>query len=172
MLFRSLVEASVGVSAALLGGASVVAGERPPRVVADAVVARLAHVATKASRLSPQLVERLRTVEDLLDERFVDDLLATMEAANPPASDVLQPGARVCFTGTATSPSGRTYGRDEMERLARDAGLVPATNVTKTRCDLLVVAEVGTQSGKARKAREYGKPVISADEFFAWVGVV
>ena len=44
--------------------------------------------------------------------------------------------------------------------------------MTKTRCDLLVVAEVGTQSGKARKAREYGKPVISADEFFAWVGVV
>jgi len=30
------------------------------------------------------------------------------------------------------------------------------------------VAEVGTQSGKARKAREYGKPVISAAEFYAW----
>jgi hypothetical protein len=169
----ALVEASVGVSAALLGGgAAAPSGERPPRVVADAVVARLANVATKASRLSDSLVDRLRVVESLLDEQFVDDLVATMEAANPSASDVLQPGARVCFTGAATSPSGRAYGRDEMERLARDAGLVPAANVTKTKCDLLVVAEVGTQSGKARKAREYGKPVISADEFFAWVGVV
>ena len=55
--------------------------------------------------------------------------------------------------------------------LARDAGLAPVANVTKTRCDLLVVAEVGTQSGKARRAREYGKPVISADEFFAWLGL-
>lgn len=134
-------------------------------------MARLANVATKASRLSDQLIDRLRTVEGLLGERFVDDLVAAVNDANPSASDVLQPGVRVCFTGTATSPSGRMYERDEMERLARDAGLVPATNVTKTKCDLLVVAEVGTQSGKARKAREYGKPVISADEFFAWVGI-
>jgi ATP-dependent DNA helicase PIF1 len=41
--------------------------------------------------------------------------------------------------------------------------------VTKTRCEVLVTAEVGTQSGKARKAHELGKPVISADEFLAWV---
>lgn len=167
----ALVEASTSISAALLDGTDHSGAGSPPTVVADAVVARLANVATKASRLSPQLVERLRTVEGLLGERFVDDLVAAVNEANPAASDVLQPGARVCFTGTATSPSGRQYERDEMERLARDAGLVPATNVTKTKCDLLVVAEVGTQSGKARKAREYGKPVISAEEFFAWLGV-
>jgi hypothetical protein len=41
--------------------------------------------------------------------------------------------------------------------------------VTKTRCEVLVTAEAGTQSGKARKAQEYGKPVFSADEFFAWL---
>ncbi|RZI96231.1 MAG: AAA family ATPase [Microbacterium sp.] len=167
----ALVEASTSISAALLDGAQTVASSPPPSVVAEAVAARLANVATKASRLSPQLIERLRTVEDLLGERFVDELVAAVNEANPSASDVLQPGARVCFTGTATSPSGRLYDRDEMERLARDAGLVPASNVTKTKCDLLVVAEIGTQSGKARKARDYGKPVISADEFFAWVGV-
>lgn len=166
-----LVEASMSISAALLDGADAADGPSPPAVVADAVVARLANVATKASRLSDTLVERLRTVESLLGESFVDDLVASVAEANPSVSDVLQPGARVCFTGTATSPSGQMYERDEMERLARDAGLVPATNVTKTKCDLLVVAEVGTQSGKARKAREYGKPVISAEEFFAWVGV-
>lgn len=166
----ALVAASVDLSAALLDGAAP-SGSRPPAVVAEAVVARLTNVATKASRLSDPLVERLRTVESLLGERFVDDLVASVAEANSSASDVLTPGARVCFTGTATSPSGRVYGRDEMERLARDAGLAPVANVTKTRCDLLVVAEVGTQSGKARRAREYGKPVISADEFFAWLGL-
>ena len=166
----ALAAASVDLSAALLDGASP-SGSRPPAVVAEAVVARLTNVATKASRLSDTLVERLRMVEALLGERFVDYLVASVAEANPSASDVLQPGARVCFTGTATSPSGRVYDRDEMNRLATAAGLVPAANVTKTKCDLLVVAEVGTQSGKARRAREYGKPVISADEFFAWAGV-
>ncbi|GAA0193584.1 AAA family ATPase [Cytobacillus oceanisediminis] len=167
----ALVEAGTSISATLLDGADAVDGSPPPAVVADAVVARLANVATKASRLSDTLVERLRTVESLLGESFVDELVASVAETKPSASDVLQPGARVCFTGTATSPSGRMYDRDQMERLARDAGLAPVANVTKTKCDLLVVAEVGTQSGKARKAREYGKPVISADEFFAWVGV-
>lgn len=167
----ALVEASASISAALLDGADAVEGSPPPAVVAEAVAARLANVATKTSRLSPQLVERLQSVEGRLGERFVDDVVAAVNEANPAASDVLQPGARVCFTGTATSTSGRMYDRYQMERLARDAGLAPVANVTKTKCDLLVVAEVGTQSGKARKAREYGKPVISADEFFAWVGV-
>ncbi len=41
--------------------------------------------------------------------------------------------------------------------------------VSKTRCDVLVTAEAGTQSGKARKAQEYGKPVFNADEFLAWL---
>jgi hypothetical protein len=33
----------------------------------------------------------------------------------------------------------------------------------------LVTAEAGSQSGKARKALECGKPVFTADEFLAWV---
>ena len=31
-----------------------------------------------------------------------------------------------------------------------------------------VVAELGTQSGKAKKAAQYGKPIISFDDFLAW----
>lgn len=85
-------------------------------------------------------------------------------------ADVLQPGTRVCFTGTAHAPDGRTVSRDEMTTAAAERGLVPVNSVTKTKCDVLVVAEVGTQSGKARKAKEYGHPVISAAEFFAWLG--
>jgi ATP-dependent DNA helicase PIF1 len=33
---------------------------------------------------------------------------------------------------------------------------------------VLVTAEAGSQSGTARKAKEFGKPVFSADESFAW----
>ena len=140
-------------------------------VAAAAVTSRLANVATKAARLSPALVDRLRLVEAHLGTAFVDDVLAEVGAAAPLIDEVFVPGARVCFTGTAMSPSGRVHGRDEMERLAVGAGLTPVANVTKTRCDVLVVAEIGTQSGKARKARDYGKPVLTAEEFFAWVGV-
>jgi hypothetical protein len=82
---------------------------------------------------------------------------------------VLVPGARICFTGTAQDSRGRIVERDEMERLASRAGLAPVKSVTKTRCEVLVTAEAGTQSGKARKAQEYGKAVFSADEFFAWL---
>jgi ATP-dependent DNA helicase PIF1 len=35
----------------------------------------------------------------------------------------------------------------------------------------VITAEVGTQSG-ARKAREFGKPMFSAAEFFAWLAGV
>lgn len=53
--------------------------------------------------------------------------------------------------------------------MAATAGLKPVRSVTKTRCEVLVTAEAGTQSGKARKAQEYGKPVFTAEEFFAWL---
>ena len=82
---------------------------------------------------------------------------------------VLVPGARICFTGTAQDAAGRVVERDEMERLAQTAGLAPVKSVTKTRCEVLVTAEAGGQSGKARKAQEFGKPVFSADDFFDWL---
>jgi ATP-dependent DNA helicase PIF1 len=56
-----------------------------------------------------------------------------------------------------------------MQRMAQKACLAPVNSVTKTRCEVLVTAEAGSQSGKARKAQEFGKPVFSADEFFAWL---
>ncbi|WP_062203929.1 AAA family ATPase [Demequina salsinemoris] len=90
-------------------------------------------------------------------------------AAPADADGVLEPGARVCFTGTVVSETLGVVDRDRMTRIAKDAGLVPVETVTKTRTDVLVVAERGTQSGKARKAAQWGKPVIGADEFLAWV---
>lgn len=114
-----------------------------------AVVARLANVATKASRLTDSLVDRLRKVESLIDEQFVDDLVVSVAEANPSASEMLQPGARVCFTGTATSTSGRMYERDAMERLARDAALSPSRTSRRRSA---------TSSSSPRSGRSRARP--------------
>ena len=88
----------------------------------------------------------------------------------PDISDVLVPGARVCFTGDPFH-DGHFWGRGDMEDLAVRHDLVPAAGVTKTRTDALVTAEAGSQSGKARNALKWGTPTFTADEFFAWAGL-
>jgi NAD-dependent DNA ligase len=118
--------------------------------------------------MTVQALGRLREAEGLLGVAIVDE---TLEAALPGAdiASILVPGARVCFTGTAENADGRIVERDEMTDLAARAGLVPVQSVTKTRCEVLITAEAGSQSGKARKAREWGKPVFSAAEFLEWL---
>jgi NAD-dependent DNA ligase len=117
-------------------------------------------------RLPAAVVERLREASELLGVEIVAES-TRLEADD--IDSVLAPGARICFTGTAQDGAGQVIERAEMEKLAEAAGLTPVKSVTKTRCEVLVTAEAGTQSGKARKALEYGKPVFTADEFLAWV---
>lgn len=54
--------------------------------------------------------------------------------------------------------------REFYEDLLRSAGLVPWAGVTK-KVKLVVAADVDSLSGKARKARQYGIPVASEEEF-------
>nr|PZN23641.1 MAG: AAA family ATPase [Mycolicibacterium hassiacum] len=129
--------------------------------VADQLRAAAARV-----QLPAAVADRLRAAAELLG---VTDIVCGHCAARPDITEVLVPGARICFTGTASDPSGRVVDRDEIERMAAAADLVPVRSVTKTRCEVLVTAEAGSQSGKARKAAEYGKPVYTAEEFFAWL---
>ena len=42
--------------------------------------------------------------------------------------------------------------------------------MTKMNCDLLVAADASSSSGKARKARDYGIPVLSVAEFVEQLG--
>jgi DNA polymerase-3 subunit epsilon len=42
---------------------------------------------------------------------------------------------------------------------------MPVSSVTKKTCDLLVAADKSSLSGKAKKARDYGIPVISVSEY-------
>lgn len=163
----ALIRISRDVSAVLLGGPA------PPRdddtgweagarqSVADQLLAAAARV-----QLTDDVVARLRTAEELLG---VEVLSGAELAVQHDAADVLTAGVRICFTGTAQDLVGRLVERDEMERLAVAAGLTPVQTVTKTRCDVLVTAEAGTQSGKARKAQDYGTPVLTAADFFAWL---
>lgn len=96
--------------------------------------------------------------------------IATAADARPPIDTVLGPDVRVCFTGTAVDTRGRFLDRPDLEDLAERNGLRAVGNVTKTRCDVLVAADLATQSGKARRAAEWGKPVYSVAEFLAWCG--
>lgn len=159
------------LSRVLLGGVEP-GGEIGPaaRAAAGGIVsARLAEAAATAPRLSPELVQRLRTAERHLGVAFVDSVVEAHATAQPVVGELLVPGVRVCFTGTVLSADGRALSKDELNDLASRTGLQPVNTVTKSRCDVLVVAEVGTQSGKARKARQYGTPVVTAAEFLTWV---
>ncbi len=77
----------------------------------------------------------------------------------------IQPGCRVCFTGSATDDEGNPIERDVLEQLAAEGGLQPVSSVTKKACDLLVAQDPESLSGKAQKAIKWGIPVISVAEF-------
>jgi DNA polymerase-3 subunit epsilon len=82
--------------------------------------------------------------------------------------DSLGVGKRVCFTGEAFGFSGSTIQRSDLEALAAKVGLHPVKDVTKKGCDILVAADEATMSGKAKKAKEWGIPVISVEKFITY----
>ena len=109
-----------------------------------------------------ELMQRIAQALDIADAT-IPDVTETQRSVD------LAEGTRVCFTGTATI-GGEAVGRDALERLAALAGLVPVSNVTKKNCDLLVAADTSSSSGKARKARDYGIPVLSVADFVEQLG--
>jgi DNA polymerase-3 subunit epsilon len=132
-------------------------------------------VVTEAERADLALVARLLGV----GEAELPDLLeaarrmaATVPAAAQPISTGESlAGKRVCFTGELSCRyEGRPISRGSAESLAEAAGLVPAQSVTK-KLDILVVADPHTQSGKAKKARQYGIRVLHEPVFWRSIGV-
>jgi len=80
-------------------------------------------------------------------------------------------GKRVCFTGESVcSYQGQPITRELAAELAANAGLEIADSVTKT-LDVLVVADPHTQSGKARKAKQYGTRIIHEPVFWQMLGI-
>lgn len=175
-ILSALLDISREMSAALLVGMSAGEVRAVVRPAADGphdaglrelAAERLKVVASRSTGVPAALLDRFHEVGVLLGIETTG-LLDVFTSPAHVIDDVLVPGARVCFTGEARSPSGRVFDREDMDALAAACGLVPVKTVTKTKCEALVVAEVGTQSGKARKAVDYGKPVFSADAFFTW----
>ncbi len=122
------------------------------QILADGVV-------TKEERdLHDQVVAAL-AIEG--DERIVEEPGTDHQAVE------LAPGMAVCFTGVATV-DGEAIPRPALEHLARQAGLHPVKSVTK-HCELVVAGDVRSRSGKARKARHYGLPIIDATHFMTMI---
>jgi DNA polymerase-3 subunit epsilon len=93
------------------------------------------------------------------------------EVTRSPAAAALPFGQRVCFTGAALC-NGVPIQRSELEQIAAQLGMQPVSGVTKKTCDLLVAADPASMSGKARKARDFGIPVMSVADFLASAGRV
>lgn len=161
-----LLAVSGSISAALLGGDLTPA----PDLSGPTVALARAQVLAAAGRVpvGTAVLDRLTGLEALLGTGLTEQLTALAPDIITPAQ-ALYPEARVCFTGEVLTPSGRSLSRAQMQELARAGGLRPVPTMTKTRTDVLVTAETGTQSGKARKAREYGKPVLDAGQFLDWL---
>lgn len=104
----------------------------------------------------------LHLVATLLEmsPQSVDHALARAaeETSRPITRFQLQEGDLVVFTGEMDGD------RETWEERARDAGYIPHSNVTK-KVRLLVAADPDSLSGKARKARGYGIPIITPEAF-------
>ena len=72
----------------------------------------------------------------------------------------LRLGMTVCFTGSGQGMLDKI----SMSKIAESRGLIAKNNVTKS-LSLLVAADVTSFSGKAKIARGYDVPVVSAEQF-------
>jgi DNA polymerase-3 subunit epsilon len=109
----------------------------------------------------------LESVCDMLDLNYaaLDEALATSQTRAPFQSDNLN-SKTVCFTGELVGiVDGNRITRDMAGELAIAAGLELQASVTR-HLDILVVADSNTQSGKAKKAREYGVRIMAEATFW------
>lgn len=156
-------------------------GDQIPRVHRDylnqlAVAALADEVVTEVERQDLMLVMRLlgdekRDLDELLTEAAVktSEELPNLATARPATESLV--GKRVCFTGELQCHhDGQMISRALAEEFAAKAGLIVADSVTK-KLDLLVLADAHSQSGKARKAREYGIRIMHETVFWKAIGV-
>lgn len=86
----------------------------------------------------------------------------TYTAPAPPPGIILTVGDRVTFTGETVVP------RSEWERQAVEKGL--DVGGVKKASTLVVAADPDSMSGKAKKARDYGVPIVDEDAFALLIG--
>lgn len=124
---------------------------------------------TERERYDLELVAGLLGIEHINERLEVAARRASTEAA-PMRSESLV-GKSVCFTGKLECTlNGRPITREQAEYLARTAGLEVHKSVTK-KLDVLVTADPYSNSGKAKKAREYGVRIIAETAFWPLIAV-
>lgn len=148
---------------ARLGAAALADG-----IVTDAEREDLSHVASllgfepwATSEILETASQKSRPVEEPARASLEHGALSHEEIA----------GRSVCFTGECQCRlGGEVITRQVAEELAAAQGMIPKRSVTK-KLDLLVVADPLTQSGKARKARQYGLRIIQELVFWRALGL-
>jgi len=140
-----------------------------------AVAAVADEVVTDVERRDLKLVMRLlgeekRDLDEILSEAAVrvSERHPNATTAQPATESLI--GKRVCFTGELQCHhAGQIISRELAEEFATGAGLVVADSVTK-KLDLLVLADTHSQSGKAKKARQYGIRIMHESVFWRAIG--
>lgn len=137
--------------------------------VADGVV-------TEVERRDLQLVAHLlgqgkQDMGEILREAAAKVASTPLRTHAPLNAETNLDGMRVCFTGELQCWfNGRCIPREVAEELAASAGLIVMESVTK-KLDLLVLADPHSQSGKAKKARQYGIRIMHEPVFWKTIGV-
>ena len=122
----------------------------------------------RVASLLGQDISTLDTLVESAAAQFASVNLTTMKEIG--TANSLQ-GKSVCFTGQMQATiNGSPVTRDLAETLAAQVGLTVVSGVTR-KLDLLVLADPASQSGKARKAREYGTRLLAEAVFWRMAGV-
>jgi len=141
-----------------------------------AIAALADGVVTEAERRDLKLVARLlgqekRDLDQVLQEAAAKVDSSPLGSAATPTPEASLTGKRVCFTGELQCRyNGELIPRELAEELATKAGLVVMDSVTK-KLDLLVLADPHSQSGKAKKARQYGIRIMHEPVFWKAIGL-
>jgi DNA polymerase-3 subunit epsilon len=141
-----------------------------------AVAAVADQIVTESERRDLELVARLLgqnpgAFATVLAEASLMMAETNISSTPVPHSHDALIGKVVCFTGELQCRlHGQAITRGVAQRVATEAGCVIATAVTK-KLDLLVLADPHSQSGKAKKARQYGVRIVHENVFWSSIGI-
>ena len=121
------------------------------------------------TRVATLLGQQKCDLDEILREATANVSQAERNHAAISATEANLVGMRVCFTGELQClRGGQRISRELAKELATRAGLIVVDSVTK-KLDLLVAADPQSQSGKAKKARQYGTR--SMHELIFWKAI-
>lgn len=135
-------------------------------------------IVTDAERRDLNLVANLlgisqKTLDNLLLNKSTRERIPSphRETISLPSKNEDFRGKCVCFTGECLCRiDGQLISRETAQMLASRHGLMISESVTK-KLDVLVVADPQSQSGKARKARDYGIRILHEPVFWRALGL-